>query len=237
VKTHFIKNILHRLQRRGIGAVVVVGCLEMVIYAETPPATPHKPAHANKPVCSAGAICFSGEVSAGEEFHKGLNEALAFDLQLEPDSRSYPVGEWTIAVSPRQAENDCTEFTSVVNEPYRYHNDLNIDTSYAYTAEDEVSASPRKFSFVTNCKDYSTESKRLEIVLGPYNRTKQEANKALAELGSSPLGTGRLWIIDSRISHANDTSDSELGNIEWMQFTVEIRLPHQQPKRAKSVTR
>jgi hypothetical protein len=234
---HFIKNTLRRLQRRGIGAVVVVSCLPMVIYAQTPSATPHKPASANKPVCSAGAICFSGQVSAGEEFHKDLNDALAFDLRLEPDSRSYPVGEWTIAVSPRQPANDCEEFTSLVNAPYRYHNDLNIDTSYVYTAEDEVSASPRKFSFVTNCKDYRTESKRLEIVLWPDNSTEQEANKALAELGSSPLGAGHLWIIDSRISHSNDTSDSKLGNIEWMQFTVEIRLPHQQPKRVKSVTR
>ena len=115
---HFIKNTLRRLQRRGIGAVVVVSCLPMVIYAQTPSATPHKPASANKPVCSAGAICFSGQVSAGEEFHKDLNDALAFDLQLEPDSRSYPVGEWTIAVSPRQPENDCTEFVSVVNGPF-----------------------------------------------------------------------------------------------------------------------
>jgi hypothetical protein len=235
---NFVKNTLRQFQRRVAWAVVVVGCLAMVIYAQTPPAAPHKPVNANKPVCSTGAICFSVEVSAGEKFHKDLNDALAFDLQLVPDSRSYPVGEWTIAVSPREPENDCTEIVSVVNGPYRYHNDLMIDMSYGYTAEDEVSASPvSKFSFVTNCKDYSTESKRLEIVLWPYNWTEQEANKALAELGSSPLGSGRLWIIDSRISHANDTSDSKLGNIEWMQFTVEIRLPYQQPKRAKSVTR
>ena len=234
----FIKNTLRQLQRRVVWAVFVVGCLAKFIDAQIPPATTHKPVNANKPVCSSGAICFSGKVSAGEEFHKDLNDALAFDLQLVPDSRSYPVGEWTIAVSPREPENDCTEIVSVVNGPYRYHNDLMIDMSYGYTAEDEVSASPvSKFSFVTNCKDYSTESKRLEIVLWPYNWTEQEANKALAELGSSPLGSGRLWIIDSRISHANDTSDSKLGNIEWMQFAVEIRLPHQQPKRTHSVTR
>jgi hypothetical protein len=71
-------------------------------------------------------------VSAGEKFHKDLNDALAFDLQLEPNSRSYPVGEWTIAVSPRQPENDFTEFVSVVNGPYCYHNDLMIDMSYGY---------------------------------------------------------------------------------------------------------
>lgn len=121
--------------------------------------------------------------------------------------------------------------------PYRYHNDLMIDTSYAMTADAEVSWSPRKFNFVTNCKDYSIESKRLEIVLWPYNWTEEEANKALSDLGTSPMGTGRLWITGSRISHANDAPDNKLGNIEWMWFTVEIRLPHQQPKKAKSVAR
>jgi hypothetical protein len=35
----------------------------------------------NKPVCSQGAICFSGEVSAGEEFRKELNSQLDFVLK------------------------------------------------------------------------------------------------------------------------------------------------------------
>jgi hypothetical protein len=192
------------------------------IYSQTAQSAPHKRLNTNKPVCSAGAICFSGEVLAGNDFHKDLNDELAFDIQREP-----PVGGWIIAVSPRQPDSDCKEFTTVVNEPYRAHNTLEIDTSYGWTAEDEVSASPREFNFVTNCKDYSIESKRLEIVLWSYNWTEHEYNKALAELGSSPLGTGRLWITDSRISHANDTPDNKIGKIEWMRFTVEIRLPHQ----------
>jgi hypothetical protein len=170
-------------------------------------------------------------VFAGKEFHKDLNDELAFDLQLQPNSRPFPTGEWTNDIFPRQPENDCKGFASVVTPPYRYHNDLMIDTSYGFTAEEEVSASPRKFSFVTNCKDDSIESKRLEIVLWPYNWTEKEQNKALADLGSSPLGTGRLWITDSRISHSKDTPDDKLGNIEWMRFTVEIRLPHQQKRR------
>lgn len=205
-------------------------CLALVcavaMYAQTFPSAPHKPINTNKPVCLAGAICFSGEVLAGNDFHKDLNDELTFNIQNEP-----PVGKWIITVSPRHSEDDCSsEFTSVVNGPYRAHNQLYIDTSYGWTAEDEVSDSPREFSFVTNCKDYRTESKRLEIVLWPYNWTEQEYNKALADLGSSPLGIGRLWITGSRISHASDTPDNKLGNIEWMRFTVEIRLPHQQKK-------
>jgi hypothetical protein len=201
------------------------------IHVQAAPPAPHKPLNTNKPVCSAGAICFSGEVHSGNAFRKELNDQLVFDLQLEPNSLPYPVGEWTIAVSPRRPEGDCTEFASVVATPLRGHNALEIDTSYGMTAEDEVSWSPRKFSFVTNCKDYNIESKRLEIVLWPYNWTEVESNKALADLGTSPLGTGRLWITDSRISHANDTPDNKLGNIEWMRFTVEIRLPHRQKGR------
>jgi hypothetical protein len=200
------------------------------VYAQTTPLAPRKPLITNKPVCSAGAICFSGEVSAGKGFHKDLNDELTFDLQPEPDSRSFPVGEWTFDISPRQPENDCAKFASVMATPLRGHNDLEIDTSYGMTSENEVSWSPRKFNFVTNCEDYRTESKRLEKVLWPYSWTEEEANKALADLGTSPHGTGRLWITDSRISHANDTPDDKIGSIEWMRFTVEIRLPHQQKR-------
>ena len=48
---------------------------------------------------------------------------------------------------------------------------------------------------------------------------------ALEKLGTSPLERDRLWIADSRISHAGDTPDNKLGEIEWMKFTVEIKLP------------
>jgi hypothetical protein len=39
-------------------------------------------------------------------------------------------------------------------------------------------------------------------------------------------GTGRLWITDSKISHSSDTPE-KLGKIQWMAFSVEIRLPRQ----------
>jgi hypothetical protein len=52
------------------------------------------------------------------------------------------------------------------------------------------------------------------------------ANSALAKLGTSPLGKGRLWITASRISQAGDSPDNKAGKIEWMKFSVEIILPH-----------
>jgi hypothetical protein len=193
-----------------------LSCLLMNCGQNAPAASGN--AHsANKPACSAGAICFSGEVSAGKEFRKTINDQLGFVLKpAEPG--------WTIQVVPR-AEAGCDEFATVVTGPYRYHSDLDIDMSYGTSAEDEVSWSPRRFSFVTNCKDYRTEWDRLQIVLWPYSFTVREVNKAQAELGSSPLGRGRLWITGSKITHTSDTPDDKLGTIEWMRFTVEIRLP------------
>jgi hypothetical protein len=167
----------------------------------------------DKPVCSPGAICFSGEVSEGQEFHKTLNTNLEFVL----------AGGWGISIVPKRPESDCDEFASVVNAPYRAHRALDIDTSYGWTAEDEVSASPREFRFVTNCNDYRAEFERLQNVLWP--RAPEKAEEALAKLGTSPLGKGRLWITDSKVSHAGDTADKTLGKIEWMTFRVEIILP------------
>jgi hypothetical protein len=170
---------------------------------------------ASKPECSAGAICFSGEVSRGQEFRGALNADLEFVLQ----------NGWTIAIVPTKPEGDCQEFASVVNPPYRAHRDIYIDTSYGWTAKQETSASPREFSFVTNCADLQTETERLDIVLWPYTATREKAENAMAKLGTSPLGKGRLWITDSKISHAGDTAEDKSGTIEWMKFSVEIRLP------------
>ena len=180
---------------------------------------PRKVTGVDTPVCSTEAICFSGRVAASEEFRKELNTELEFALE-----RGFERG-WTIAVVPKRPEGNCEELASVVNPPYRAHRDLSIDTSYGWTAEQEVSTSPREFQFVTNCTDYRTESGRLQIVLWPYTATPQQADEALAKLGTSAVGKGRLWITDSRISHTDDTPDEKLGKIESMSFSVEVRLP------------
>lgn len=169
----------------------------------------------NRPECPGGAICFSGQVSGGQGFRRDLNADLEF--VLNPG--------WTIAVVPKHPEGDCNELASVVNPPYRSHRTLNIDTSYGWTAEEEVTASPREFSFVTNCGDYRTEFSRLSLVLWPYTGTEKQVEEAQAKLGTSPLGKGRLWITDSKTSHAGDTAHESLGKIECLRFSVEIQLP------------
>jgi len=168
-----------------------------------------------KPACAAGAICFSGEVFSEKEFRHPINSTL--DFVLEPG--------WTISVVPKQAQGECEEFASVVNSPYRAHRQLYIDMAYGWTAEDEVNNSPREFLFVTNCPDYRAESARLNIVLWGHGHTDEEYNQAVAKLGSSPLGEGRLWITKYKITHTGDTAEDKSGKIEWMQFAVEIKLP------------
>jgi hypothetical protein len=170
---------------------------------------------AEKPECSQGAICFSGEVSHGAEFRKALDSGLEFLLAL-------PSG---IAIVPMQPQGDCRELASVVNGPYRAHRDLLFDTSYGWTAEQEVTTSPREFRFVTNCADYQTEYERLLIALGATTVTQQQYDAAVAALGTLAHGKGRLWITDSKVTHRNDTPDEKLGSVHWIRFSVEILLP------------
>jgi hypothetical protein len=40
------------------------------------------------------------------------------------------------------------------------------------------------------------------------------------------VGKGRLGITDSKVTHSAGTPDDKARRIEWMQFTVEIILPH-----------
>lgn len=177
----------------------------------------------SKQACVYGAICFSGEVSAGKKYRRAMNDELY--LLLVPDD----IG-WIIRVVTHSDQSCGDDFASVVTPPYRFHSALDINEDFGVSADDEVSHSPRQFFFVTSCKDYATESSRLETVLWPYTHTDGENQKALAKLGSSPLGQGRIWITGSRISHASDTPENRLGTIEWIQFSVEIELPVEKHK-------
>jgi len=135
---------------------------------------------------------------------------------------------WTIEVSPQGLPSDpqCTYFAGVVTPPYRFQNARYFDTQYGTTAQEAVSASPREFSFVLNCADFKTERGRLDIVLWPYTYSKEKVDEALAKLGSSPLGKGRLWIKRYRITPGRKSGAGvDLGAIHWIRFKVEIKFP------------
>lgn len=203
----------HDVMRLLRAAALIIVCTAAVWGQQTMTAPRKSPGR--KPTCAEGAICFSGEVFNGKEYRHPINSSLSFVLE----------SGWTIAIVPRQAEVGCKEFASVVNAPYRAHRQLYIDESYGWTAQDEMDASPREFYFVTNCADYRTESQRLEIVLWGDGHTDKEIKDAQEELGTSPLGQGRLWITKYKMSQARPGSKGDTGDVEWMQFAVEIKLP------------
>jgi len=169
---------------------------------------------------------FTGEASEGKSFRKDIGHGL--DFVLTPASMGGGITGWTIEISPQGKPSDpeCGDFVWVVTPPYHSYNDRYIDTSYGTTAQEAVHISPREFNFVLVCKDYLKENERVERVLGSYSYSKQEVDEAMAMLGTSPLGKGRMWIEDSKITPGHDSGTGEgLGAIHWIKFKVEIKFP------------
>jgi hypothetical protein len=79
---------------------------------------------------------------------------------------------------------------------------------------------------VVSCRDYQTESRRLEIVLWGYTHSQQEIDEATAKLGSSPLGKGRFTILDSKVSPAEkEIEGKNYGKIDWLKFRLDLTPP------------
>jgi hypothetical protein len=183
------------------------------------------------------SLTFTGEAVEGQTFRKDIGRGLDFVLEPNPDGDT----GWTIKVSPqgKPADPECEDFLWVVTPPYHFQNVRYLDTQYGIPAQDAVRNSPRDFSFVLNCADYETESKRVDLAIYSNGATKQEVDDALAKLGTSPTGEGRLWIVDSKITPGHDSSDGEgLGAIHWIKFKVEIKFPASPPSGGhRAVTR
>jgi hypothetical protein len=180
-----------------------------------------------------GRVNFSGEVSQGQTFRKSIGHGLEF--LLVPDTMQPGViTGWTIEVAPHGTppEPQCRDFVWVATPPYRFQNARYLDTSYGATAQEAVRASPREFSFVLNCADFKVERNRVDLVLWPSSHSKQEVEKARAKLGSSPVGKGRLWIEEYRITPGRKSAAVlELGKIKWIKFKVDITFPARSPRR------
>ena len=175
---------------------------------------------------------FAGEATEGLTFRKDIGHGL--DFVLMPNSGDET--GWTIEVVPqvKPSNPECEDFLWVATPPYRFENSRYLDTAYGIPAQDAVHRSPREFSFVLTCADYMIEQERVDRVLWPYNYSKQEADDALAKLGSSPLGTGRLWIEDSKITPGHNSGTAkDLGVIHWIKFKVEIKFPVGSPQHTK----
>jgi hypothetical protein len=122
-----------------------------------------------------------------------------------------------------------------VTPPYHFQNVRYLDTKYGISAQEAVCDSPREFSFVLNCTDFETERKRVDLAIyPPNNASRQEVDEARAKLGSSPLGKGRLMIVDSKITPGHNSGTAEdLGAIHWIKFKVEIKFPAGLPRHSK----
>jgi hypothetical protein len=180
------------------------------------------------------SITFSGEASEGQTFRKSIGQGL--DFVLIPVSMGGGITGWTIEVSPqgKPPAPECEDFLWVVTPPYHFQNARYLDTSYGITAQEAVRSSPREFSFVLNCADFLTESKRVDLVIYPSTASKQEMDEARAKLGTSPLGKGRLWIEDFKITPGHKPGTAEdLGAIHWIKFKVEIKFPAGPPQHPK----
>ena len=183
-------------------------------------------------VAADSSTTFEGEVSEGQTFRKSIGHGLEFILMPSVDEST----GWTIEVSPQGKPSDpeCEDFVWVVTPPYHFQNARYLDTEYGITAQEAVHNSPREFNFVLNCTDFETERKRAELAIYPYTENKQAVDDARASLGSSPLGKGRLWIEDSKITPAHPSGDGgDLGAIRWIKFKVEIKFPLPPPSHPK----
>lgn len=195
--------MLRLVQKLAVLSLMFFACF--VGAAQSDKKTPRKVPGASKPECAEGSICFSGEVAEGQTFRKDLNADLEFVLRLPGEFR----------VDMTRAEDTCKKLFWVVYPPFHAHRLTEIDAQYDWTAEQEVETSPREFRFATSCAAYRTL----------FDLLQSDAEKFVANFESLANGEGRLWITDSRVTHLHGINSKEQGAVEWIQFSVEIKLP------------
>jgi hypothetical protein len=166
-------------------------------------------------------------VARDHAFRRPIGHGLVFALIPEAGNPGAQNG-WTITISAKRPPeiSDCADFAWVVMPPYRFYNHRYLSNTYGTTAKQALAISPRSFNFVLNCQDYQVERARVDILLWPYAHSKTEQEEAIAQLGSSPQGQGKLWIDKSRIGKAaREIEGVNYGSIDWIQFHVEIQFP------------
>jgi hypothetical protein len=81
------------------------------------------------------------------------------------------------------------------------------------------------FNFVLSCAGFRRENAFFERLQGVVAATDAQQEAAAAKLGTSPHGTGTIWILASRISDAKADDGDNPGKVDWFRFRVEIRFP------------
>jgi hypothetical protein len=169
-----------------------------------------------------GELHFSGEVSHGQEFRKAIGRDLFFLLDPLDDG-------WTISIFPA---TQCTteghdDFVAVATPPFFGSNPRFIDTS---NEEQSVHASPHEFQFVLACKSYRQEFEFVGAATAG-NVSQKASPKAIAKLGASAMGRGKLTILDSKVvKSGKDEAGNDLQQVDWLKFQVEMALPPAQQR-------
>jgi hypothetical protein len=203
------------------------------------------PGSAPKIQSSNGRSCrrtaIEGEVSAGQSFEKDLGGGLK--LMLE----SLASG-WILRVLPASGPRGAHDYAELATPPYQSVSPLLISTDFSFRAQDALAWNPRRFHFATSAAEFS----RLRATYDEYSRSATPSAKAqsnLAEL-TALTSEGELQILDARLvpgtanqaqtaamvaSHFATTPHSvdqtangrgtPLGQITWMQFRVNLKLP------------
>ena len=195
-------DMLRLMQKLAVLSLILLGAV--VGTAQSEKKMPRKVPGASKPECAQGSICFSGEIREGQTFRKDLTAGLEFVLGLS--------GSFQVEI--KQAEASCKQLFWVADPPFHAHRPTEIDAQYDWTAEQEVETSPREFRFATSCEAYRTL----------FDLWQTDAKKYVADFKSLTNGEGRLWITDSRVKHSHGINSKEHGAVEWMKFSVEIKL-------------
>ena len=196
-------DMLRLMQKLAVLSLIFFGTV--VGTAQNERKMPRKVPGASKPECAQGSICFSGEIREGQRFRKDLNADLEFVLGLP--------GGFQVEIT--HAEAGCKQLFWVAAPPFHAHRLTEIDAQYDWTAEQEVETSPPEFRFATSCAAYRTL----------FDLQQTDAEKFVANFESLANGEGRLWITDSRVTHSHGSNSKEQGAVEWMKFSVEIKLP------------
>ncbi len=181
-------------------------------------------------------IRFAGEVARGLAFRKDIGHGLDFVLKPLLASQSGDVTGWTIQISPHgpPTDTECKDYLWVVTPPFRFWTHRYLSTEYGKPAQEAVAMSPREFNFVLNCHDYKTERQLVQRVLWPYTYSMEDVDDSLSKLGTTPHGTGHLWILDSKYTPGEKSTDpAKIGVIHWIKFEVDITFPEGQAKNRK----
>lgn len=166
--------------------------------------SPRKVPGTSKPECAKGSICFSGEVREGQTFRKDLNAELEFAIGLP--------GGFQVRII--HADRECDRMSWVTDPPFRAHRQMEIDAEYDWTAEQEIGTSPRDFRFSTSC-----------AAIQALFDLQTDPSKFFDNFKSLADGEGRLWITDGKATHSHGSISKEQGAVEWIKFSVEIKLP------------